>query len=331
MHAKPELHSDVKTHLSTLSQPVAIERIAANDLPPDRFTQHYQRLGLPFVLTGLLQPEWDWHLEYLCDQLGDREFVLRYYGRDRYQQDKRQWTSIGSGVPPQTRSFQHYAQLLHSGEAHDQDIYLAKCPISATPLVQTNVVQTIQTYCTQLGLTRPASSLNLWVGAGGHVECLHYDPTDGTLIQLHGSKRVLLFPPSQTANLYPYPVYVHLRHGLKLRSWFSQVYPDQPDLYSFPKLQAALDQKYEVILEQGEILYIPAGWWHEVTALGSEMVCSLNRFWRVYPTPRAMLSWNRWRAYLGSLCAMPNVAWSLGMALCSQQRQQKLQQIWQMF
>ncbi|MBD0364300.1 MAG: cupin-like domain-containing protein, partial [Coleofasciculus sp. C3-bin4] len=95
-------------------------------------------------------------------------------------------------------------------------------------------------------------------------------------------------------------VYAHLRHGLKLRAWFSQVYPDKPDFESLPKLKEALQHKQELILNQGEMLYIPAGWGHEVTALGDEMVCSVNRLWSVFPGAKVMFSWSRWRTYVSS-------------------------------
>lgn len=314
-----------------LSQP-EIRRIAQSALSVEQFAQNYQQPGVPVIITGFLKPEWRWNLDYLCQQLGDQEFVLRCYGRDRYQQDKRQWTTIGSGAPPQNKPFTEFANLLRQGVAYEQDIYLAKCPISNTPLQHTDAVQHIQANLRQLGLTKAVSGLNLWVGAAGHQECLHYDPTDGTLIQLYGRKRVILFPPSQTRNLYPFPVSVHLRHGMKLRSWFSQVYPENPDLQAFPNFRHALSHWYDVILEQGEALYIPVGWWHEVISLGdpTDLVCSLNQFWRVYPTRRAILSGLRWRAYLGSLCAVPHTLGQVGLALLSQNRQQKLKEIRQM-
>lgn len=310
--------------------PQTLPKIPLSELTPEQFVRSYRNPGLPVIITGLLQPDWDWNLDYLCQQLGEQAFLLRYYGQDRYQQDKRTWTSIGSGVQTQSKPFVEYAELLRDHTAHTQDIYLAKCSLQNTALANTDAIQTVKTELQQLGLEHPASSLNLWVGPGGHVECLHYDPMDGTLIQLHGSKRVVLFPPSQTFNLYPYPFYAHLRYGLKLRSWFSRVYPDNPDLTAFPRFQKALAHKYDVTLGPGEVLYIPAGWWHEVTALGDEMVCSVNRFWRVYPTQRAVLFWGRWRAYLGSACAVPNVIWSLGLALFSRDRQQKIKEILQM-
>jgi hypothetical protein len=317
-------------HLTHTKPSLCIARESADSLGFDRFVQSYQTPGLPVIVTDLLSRR-DWDLNYLCQQIGTQSFVLRYYGNERYQQDKRQWKSIGSGVSPKTKPFAEYAELLRSREAHRQDIYMAKCPIYDTPLIQSEAIQTLQNYLKQLGLTHPASTLNLWVGPGGHLEALHYDPTDGTLVQLHGSKRILLFPPSQTANLYPFPFYIHLKHGMKLRSWFSQVYPDRPNFEAFPKLQEALQHKCEVILRPGEMLYIPMGWWHEVESLGDEMVCSVNRFWRVYPLQRAVLSWQRWRTYLGSACALPSVAVSLAKATFSRDRSQRLKEILQMF
>lgn len=317
-------------HFTQTKPSSCITRESVYSLSLDRFVQSYQTPGLPIVITDLVH-QWDWNLDYLCQQIGTQSFVLRYYGNERYQQDKRQWTSIGSGVPPKTKPFIEYAKLLQSREAHRHDIYMAKCSIHNTPLIQTEAIQTLQNYLNQLGLSHPASTLNLWVGPGGHVEALHYDPTDGTLIQLHGSKRIILFPPSQTKNLYPFPFYIHLKHGMKLRSWFSQVYPDRPDFDAFPKLQEALQHKCEVILHPGEMLYIPMGWWHEVESLGDGMVCSVNRFWRVYPTQRAVLSWQRWRTYLGTACALPSVVTSLVKAAFSRDRAQRWKEILQMF
>jgi hypothetical protein len=322
--------SDPRTELTKAPPQHSIPSVSIADLTPDLFATHYKKKGVPVLITGLLKPEWDWNLDYLCQQLGDREFLLRYYGKERYQQDKREWINIGSGVPPKSKPFTEYASLLRSHEAHKQDIYLAKCSIQATPLAETEAVSTLNTQLAHLGFNQPASTLNIWVGPGGHMECLHYDPMDGTLIQLHGAKKVVLFPPSQTWNLYPYPFYAHLQYGLRLRSWFSQVYPDRPDFQAFPKLEEAMRHRYDLILNPGEILYIPAGWWHEVTALGDEMVCSINRFWRVYPTQRALFFWGRWRAYLGSACAVPNVLFSLAVALFSRERKQKIKEILQM-
>lgn len=301
-----------------------IQRVDISFLTPEIFIEKYQKTGTPLVIRGLLKTEEDWNIEYLCKKLGTQEFLFRNYGRERYKQDKRKWTSIGSGVDLQSMPFTKYAEMLRNHKAHENDINLGKYPIKNTTLADTHSFKIIGE---QLGLTKPASDLNIYVAPGGHSSGLHYDSVDATLMQMHGTKKVVFFPASQTYNIYPFPVYIHLRHGLKLRSWFSQVYLEHPDFKSFPKFQEALQHKREVILNQGETLYIPAGWWHEVISLGDEMVCAVNRFWRVYPTSRALFCWSRWRAFLGIICALPYILLNLAIAICSSNRKQKLSQI----
>lgn len=304
----------------------SITRVALSSISSEIFFEKYQRPGTPVIITGLKTN--DWNINYLCEQLGQQEFLFRYYGRERYQQDKRTWQNIGSGVPLKTMPFTEYVKLLHSHEAYEKDIYLAKCSLKNTKLADNNSLSSIGE---QLGLTKPIGNLNLWVAPGGHLECLHYDTLDGVLMQLHGSKKVLLFPPSQTYNLYPFSVFVHLLRGLELRAWFSTVYPENPDFVTFPKLKRALEHKQEVILEPGEILYIPMGWWHEVTALGDEMVCSVNQFWGVYATSRAILSWCRWRVIFSNLLAIPYLLFKFTIAFLSQSRKQQMKQIFYQF
>lgn len=308
--------------MKTMVKPIL--RLNISSLTPEIFVERYQKAGNPLIITGLLDTECDWNLDYLCEKFGNQEFIFRNPGRERYKQDKRKWTSIGSGVALQSMPFIEYAEMWRNYKAHENDINLGKCPLKSTTLADTPSLKIIGE---QLGLTKPASDMNIYVAPGGHSSGLHYDLVDGTLMQLHGAKKVVLFPPSQTYNLYPFPVYIHLRYGLKLRCWFSQVYPEDPDFKSFPKFKEALQHKREVILNKGETLYIPAGWWHEVIALGDEMVCAVNRFWRIYPTSRAMFSWTRWRAVCGMICALPYMSLSLVSAIGSSSRKQKLSKI----
>lgn len=46
--------------------------------------------------------------------------------------------------------------------------------------------------------------MNAWFGPGGTVSPLHHDPYHNLLAQVVGSKRVMLYPPSDSLYLYPY-------------------------------------------------------------------------------------------------------------------------------
>jgi len=283
-----------------------IPRIPIESLTTQGFFHQHRQTNQPAIILDLLPDQPSWDLDFLCHYLGDYPTPVRAYGRERYQQDKREWQDIGRGMEPTTLSFSEFAELIQTQQARDRDIYLAKFPLVNTPLAQHAVLNNI---INQLGLTLPATGFNLWIGPAGHTTCLHYDPVDSLLIQLQGDKKVVLFPPTELNNLYPFPLSVHLKHGLKLRASYSQVYPDNPNFSAFPKLQQALKQRYEITLKAGEVLYLPAGWWHEVTTLGEGVVCSINRFWHPHPLTTSAWSWHKWRIHLGSILALPKVIW----------------------
>ena len=95
----------------------------------------------------------------------------------------------------------------------------------------------------------------------------HYDAMDNMLIQLHGEKRVLLFPPAVAGDLY-------------LEGSSSIVREvDNHDPLVFPRFARARRAALEVILQPGDVLYIPALWSHHVTALHGASI-ALNVFYR---------------------------------------------------
>ena len=95
----------------------------------------------------------------------------------------------------------------------------------------------------------------------------HYDAMDNMLIQLHGEKRVLLFPPAVAGDLY-------------LEGSSSIVRDvDNHDPLVFPRFSRARQAALEVVLQPGDVLYIPALWSHHVTALHGPSI-ALNVFYR---------------------------------------------------
>lgn len=102
------------------------------------------------------------------------------------------------------------------------------------------------------------------MGSAGVQLWTHYDVMDNILVQVVGRKRVVLFPPSDAPYLY-------------LTGDKSRVMDiDAPDPDAFPKFSQAT--RWEAELEAGEVLYIPALWFHNVTAL--EFGVAVNVFWR---------------------------------------------------
>lgn len=128
----------------------------------------------------------------------------------------------------------------------------------------------------------------LRISSGGLQLWTHFDVMDNYLIQLTGSKLVTLFPPSEAQNL-----------GLSTdanqsSSPFVDIFAPYSNPYSSDdiievepsKMQAfqeATKKAYVNVLQPGDILFLPALWFHNVYSLYSpnpQPIISINIFWR---------------------------------------------------
>ena len=80
------------------------------------------------------------------------------------------------------------------------------------------------------------------------------DMSNVFLTQFEGKKRVVLFPPDQSDLLYRLPFNVH-----------STVDIDKPDYKEYPALKYA--KGLTGILEYGDTLFMPSGYWHHIEYL----------------------------------------------------------------
>ncbi|KZN35313.1 hypothetical protein N480_19200 [Pseudoalteromonas luteoviolacea S2607] len=247
--------------------------------------------SVPFIITNALNETPTWDVDYLESKLGDFPCNVRYYGKKKFSGSKSDWQLYIKSM--QATTFSEYADQLRSGTAFQNRIYYAQQEIDDTALE----IEQMQNIVSRFGLKKK-SGFNIWCGPDGHREPLHYDHADGFLFQLHGNKRVRLFPYSQTKNLYPFPA------NVTVGWWFSQVDLDNPDFNRFPNVYKAYEHMLEFILEEKEILVIPWGWWHENESRGDKMTCSVNQFfysrpwWRstaLSPRPLVITAEEKWR------------------------------------
>ena len=118
--------------------------------------------------------------------------------------------------------------------------------------------------------------VNLWFGGRGYKSPLHYDGLHNLFAQVVGAKRMILFPPDETSNLYPFRD--------KSRAHCSQLDIFNPNEQSFPGYARARLKRIDVHVEPGELLYVPLGWWHAVESL--DVSVSINFWWTVKANAR---------------------------------------------
>jgi hypothetical protein len=98
-----------------------------------------------------------------------------------------------------------------------------------------------------------AERCSFWFGPAGTVTPLHHDTLMLCHTQIVGRKRWRFISPLQSPKLYNhFDVY-------------SPIDLDHPDLARYPLFRDAT--VLEVIVEPGETVFLPLGWWHQVTSL----------------------------------------------------------------
>ncbi len=110
-----------------------------------------------------------------------------------------------------------------------------------------------------LALNPKRSSINAWIGQPRVIAHCHYDGYHNFYAQLYGKKKFVLFSPTNWPGLYPYP-FLHPSHAQ------AQVNASNPENVERFKLVRKVEY-LEVILEPGDLLYIPPLWFHEVESL----------------------------------------------------------------
>jgi hypothetical protein len=209
--------------------------------------------GLPFLISGVVER---WPLAALTPaSLRERfshlpvrarvgDYINTAFAPDRAMQDM---------------SMLEYLDLAAAGE-QDLPPYLGNLELR-----ELNRLCHWPTYFEKMGPPR------FWVGPAGTVTPLHCDYDDNIFAQVWGTKRIFLAPPHHDEFLYPSEANAIL--------FGSPVNPEAPDFDQFPLARQA--SLVEVIVNPGDMLYVPAGWYHYVRALTFSL--SSNRWARAMP------------------------------------------------
>lgn len=106
-----------------------------------------------------------------------------------------------------------------------------------------------------------------WIGPSGTISGFHWDTQNNMLAQIKGKKLVLLVSPKYNKEMYVSKKY-------DAASVFSEVDINNYDETKHPKFKNV--EIYSVVLNPGDVVFIPKGWWHYVKSL--DVSISVNNF-----------------------------------------------------
>lgn len=231
------------------------------------FQQKFYKVGKPVVLTSLAK-EWPaykkWNWDYFKEIVGDKKVgIYNNIKSDAY-------TPINTADDYTT--FGEYIDMIRSGPAAWR-IFLFNIFNHAPQLTDdfTWPDHLMKGFIKRFPM--------LFVGGASSITHMHFDIDMSHILhtQFGGRKRVLLFPFQEQHKLYRKPYEV-----LSMAD-FSQYHTGNgnPDYEKFPAIRHA--KGFEVILNPGDTLFMPAGYWHHMEYLDSGFAMSLRAVQRNIP------------------------------------------------
>jgi len=259
---KLESQLQIQSQLATLSSKSGtIER--KSNLSRQEFLDNYYATNTPVILTNAMS---NWQ----AMRLWTPNYLKHKYGRATVEiQANRQSDpeyEINLEKHKQTVLFGKYVDMVASaGESNDY--YMVANNQNLERPEFKSLFDDIEMFPEYLNPAETSGRVFFWFGPAGTVTPLHHDPVNLILAQVSGRKRVRMISPEQTPLMYNHV-------GV-----FSKVDGENPDLEKYPLYKNV--KIVEFILEPGEAIFIPVGWWHHVKSLEVSISVSFTNF--VFP------------------------------------------------
>ena len=232
------------------SRMLNIERI--RNPSREDFVENFFKPQKPCIITGALQG-WSaldlWNIEYLKSKIGHKLVRCRT-SENSYFDNSQQYTAVKLAkffdwvVEQQNKDL----LKLFRAQATNKQFFVGSLDISSHFSELLNDFQLPPYFEPNLLMSN-----NLWLGNGNNRVNLHYDFYHNLNAQIVGKKHWIIYPPQQSSLLYPHPWY-------SKHFWCSQVNIHAPDYAQFPKFKTATS--WSGVVAPGEVIFIPAGWWH---------------------------------------------------------------------
>ncbi|HSC46916.1 MAG TPA: cupin-like domain-containing protein [Gammaproteobacteria bacterium] len=242
------------------------------------FYRDYYLTRTPVVIStqALDQLGWQtgrWTNEYLLYKAGAQEvLVLRRDDTSNFAPEHTRYT------PMRFHEFMTRVMMRPQGD-HDLYLNLQHDKVMEPPLLQLLGDFNVPVYFKDLALR----CVNLWMGnsESSITTPLHHDFNDNLYVVVEGRKHFTLFPPEQAPNLYPQGKLLevgangYIRYeSLDNKPHMSLLDLSDPDVERFPLYAQAAETRQECSVEKNEMLFLPTGWFHQVTSVGRHIAVS---------------------------------------------------------
>ena len=253
----------------TITGNVSVTRLPS---PAAGFAEACAKRGVPVVLRNSVVSEWKasglWTPDYLLSKVKSLSGV--------YENSNRWFGPYFDKTKPLTSSAvrlnNYKTDLSLSSSEFFQRI---QNPVKGRYLYFTGGIEQMGVWAEEhiqpldelLRLNPSRSSVNVWIGQPHVVAHCHYDGYHNFYTQLYGTKKFTLFRPTNWPGLYPYP-FLHPSHAQAQVNVSNR--EESHQLYPLVRSVEAV----EVILEPGDLLYMPPLWFHHVESM--EVSISVN-------------------------------------------------------
>jgi hypothetical protein len=233
----------------------SIER--REQLGRDEFYEQYYCVNRPVILTGFakqnseLVKRWTW--DYLSERYGQHLIEFQCYqtieGKVRYEKD--------------TMGFSCFLARIQEADC-PSDYYMTAYNASGNKALMNELTLELEHFPDYLNGANK-HDISLWLGPKNTMGRLHMDMSNSVLTQVKGSKLVRLIPSFSLPYVYHDFATVS---AVDLENWSETEFP------LFKEVPVI-----ETTLAEGEMLFIPIGWWHQIRSLEASLSLSFTNFW----------------------------------------------------
>lgn len=239
-------------------------------LSEETFKEIIFELQEPVVFHNILQDEnssfiWQllqWNISELAQKFGDMKLPFRvgYNAESMNPQWERQCCI-------ETMTFSEFVEKTNSNNEKNRWYYFDYKYMHEWMKEKPDLLTSLNWY--RFGIEKDGHDSTLWIGnKGAHTNC-HFDSYGCNLVaQVHGRKQWILFSPNTTNELCPTRIPYEESTIYSKFNFFCPTNIEEEAILRFS------GQVKSIILEKGDVLFVPKGWWHYVESL--DLTISVN-------------------------------------------------------